>query len=212
MTPSTALPRRRTQEERSTSTRARLLEATVECLHELGFAGTSTTVVSERAGVSRGAQLHHYPSKHELVVAAIDHVLQKRVAEFRAQFAGARVPKAANERVGAAVELLWAITSGPTFYAWLELLVASRTDRKLKKAMKAIAKRFEQSVREVFHELFPALRDTPALDTAPWFTLATLQGFALDRILDPDEPRLPLGLQILTSMGARAMKRVEESR
>jgi AcrR family transcriptional regulator len=64
--------------------RARLLEATVECLVERGFAGTSTTLVSERAGVSRGAQLHHFPTKNALVVAAVEHLTDKRGEELAA--------------------------------------------------------------------------------------------------------------------------------
>ena len=66
------------QGERTRAMRRRLLEATVECLVELGWAGTTTTVVSERAGVSRGAQLHHFPSKQELVVAAVEHLSERR--------------------------------------------------------------------------------------------------------------------------------------
>ena len=62
------------QEERSRAMRQRLLEATVDCLVEHGWSGTSTTLVSQRAGVSRGAQLHHYPTKNDLVLAAIDHL------------------------------------------------------------------------------------------------------------------------------------------
>ena len=62
--------------------RARLLEATVDCLVERGFAGTSTTLVSERAGVSRGAQLHHFPTKNDLVVAAVEHLTEVRGAEL----------------------------------------------------------------------------------------------------------------------------------
>ena len=64
--------------------RARLLEATVELLVEKGYAGTSTTLVSERAGVSRGAQLHHFPTKQDLVVAAVQHVTEVRGAELAA--------------------------------------------------------------------------------------------------------------------------------
>ena len=58
--------------------RLRLMEATVECLVELGWSGTSTTVVSQRAGVSRGAQLHHFPSKQALVVGAVEHLTERR--------------------------------------------------------------------------------------------------------------------------------------
>src|ERR1041384_8156245 len=82
-TPSTS-PGRVPQEQRTRAMRARLLEATVDCLVERGFAGTSTTLVSERAGVSRGAQLHHFPTKNDLVVAAVEHVTAVRGAELAA--------------------------------------------------------------------------------------------------------------------------------
>ena len=62
---------RRTQEERSAATRAKLLDATIDCLIELGYAGTTTTLIAERAGVSRGAQLHHFPSKDALYRAVV---------------------------------------------------------------------------------------------------------------------------------------------
>ena len=62
----------RTQQERSRVTQQRLLDATVDCLVEHGWAGTTTTLIAERAGVSRGAQLHHYPTKAALVLAAVD--------------------------------------------------------------------------------------------------------------------------------------------
>jgi len=197
--------RRRTNVERTATMRARLMEATVECLHELGFAATTTTEVASRAGVSRGAQLHHFPTKQALVTAAIEHVLELRIAEFR-RASVQKTPKG-QDRTEAAVKLLWKLTRGSTFYAWLELLVAARTDKALRAAMRGIAKRFEAGVRTAFLEAFPGQEDNPASYVAPWFTLATLQGFALDRILDPDEPRLPLGLGILSQMGTRAFRR-----
>ena len=81
------------QEERSRVMRARLLEATVELLVERGFSGTSTTLVSERAGVSRGAQLHHFPTKNDLVVAAVEHLTQVRGAELAAAAAAVPTPR-----------------------------------------------------------------------------------------------------------------------
>ena len=56
------------------STRAKLMAAVVECLVEVGWAGTTTTLVSQRAGVSRGAQLHHFATRGELVAAAVEHL------------------------------------------------------------------------------------------------------------------------------------------
>src|SRR5437016_14683731 len=78
---------RRSNAERSAATQARLLDATIECLIERGWAGTSTTEIVRRAGVSRGAQVHHFPAKEDLVLAAVEHLLQRRIREFQATFA-----------------------------------------------------------------------------------------------------------------------------
>src|SRR3977135_1954938 len=78
---------RRSQAERSAATQARLLDATIECLVERGWAATSTTEVVRRAGVSRGAQVHHYPTKEDLVLAALDYLLERRLHAFEAAFA-----------------------------------------------------------------------------------------------------------------------------
>lgn len=66
--------RTRTQEERSAATRAALLDATVACLVDYGYASLTTTRVVERAGVSRGAQVHHFPTKAQLVTEAVRHL------------------------------------------------------------------------------------------------------------------------------------------
>ena len=108
--------------------RARLLEATVELLIERGYAGTSTTLVSERAGVSRGAQLHHFPSKAALVVAAVEHLTRVRGEEL-GRAAGA-VPRG-RDRTRAVLEMLGDHFTSPVFTAALELWVAARTDAEL---------------------------------------------------------------------------------
>ena len=120
---------RRTQAARSAATRAHLLNATIECLSELGYAGTTTTEIADRAGVSRGAQLHHFPTKAELVITAVDHLFTRRHEEFVAAIAA--LPAGAD-RAEAAIDLLWKMVSGPTFFAWLELAVAARTDPDLR--------------------------------------------------------------------------------
>src|SRR5687767_4439256 len=83
---STAATHRRSQEERSAATRERLLDATVECLVDLGYAKTTTTEVVRRAGVSRGAQVHHFPTKADLVQNAVVHLASKRREELRNEF------------------------------------------------------------------------------------------------------------------------------
>src|SRR5437763_3506934 len=124
-----------TQAERTTVTRTRLLDAALAVLAERGYAGTTTGEVAKRAGVSRGAQLHHFPTKAELLAAAVDHLYARRREEFRA--AVAAMPQGVD-RIDAAVDLLWSMFSGPTFPAWLELQVASRTDPELRQPEAAL--------------------------------------------------------------------------
>src|SRR5262245_64527906 len=116
---------RRTQAERSAATRARLLDATVECVSELGYARTTTPEIARRAGLSRGAQLHHFPTKAELVASAVEHLVKRRNREFREAFA--RVP-AGVDRYAAAIDILWSMLCGPSADAWCELALAEGTD------------------------------------------------------------------------------------
>src|ERR1043165_9988837 len=74
----------RTQQQRRDETRRALLDAAVESLIEVGFARTTTLEVQRRADVSRGALLHHFPSKAELLVAAVDHLAEMRARELKA--------------------------------------------------------------------------------------------------------------------------------
>lgn len=115
------------QAERTAATRLRLMEATIDCLVELGWAGTTTTIVSERAGVSRGAQLHHFPTKQALVVSAVGHLMDRRREELHAMLGD--LPK--RNRVRAALELVSTQFTSPVFFAALELWVAARSDADL---------------------------------------------------------------------------------
>jgi len=156
-------------------TRHKLLSATIDCLYELGYANTTTPEIAKRAKVSRGAQLHHFPTKIELVTTAVEHLFEVRQREFRAAFAD--LPRA--DRPRAAIDLLWPMISGPAFYAWLELLIAGRTDKTLRAAVRRVTEKFRDTVQKTFRELFPAKLP----DAAPAFTFALLEGLALERIV-----------------------------
>src|SRR5579871_5026542 len=98
-------------QERGIATRSALLEAALECLVELGYGATTTTEVANRAGVSRGAQLHHFPTKAELLSAAVESLFERRNAEFREAFAHF---EPGVDRTDAAIDLLWSMFQGPT--------------------------------------------------------------------------------------------------
>jgi AcrR family transcriptional regulator len=126
--PGTASRPRRTQEERSTATRESLLNATIDCLIEYGYVGTTVQRIAQRAGVTRGAQVHHYPTKADLVLAALRHLANKQVAQGLAELP--RLQRA-NDVVDATLDMLWRVHKGPLFVAVVELWVAARTDPEL---------------------------------------------------------------------------------
>jgi AcrR family transcriptional regulator len=127
-------PRRRTQAERSDAMRKRLLEATLESLAEDGYAGTTLSSVVRRAGVSRGAQVHHYPNKQALILDATEDLLRRTYKTL-----GTLLLAIADEdnRLEGLIEAAWdELFSIPLYRAFLELLLASQRDTALADAMR----------------------------------------------------------------------------
>jgi AcrR family transcriptional regulator len=176
---------RRTQEERSAETRGKLLDATIDSLIDLGYSATTTTVIAERAGLSRGAQLHHFPTKAELVSAAVEHLTRKIGEDLQKDVE--RLPEN-GDRVSAAVDLLWSRFSTPLFPAWLELLVASRTDADLARCLTAVGAGLERAAQRQAFALFgEAAGKSPNFELAMELTFDVLYGMALERALDPTD-------------------------
>jgi AcrR family transcriptional regulator len=178
--PPAAVKTRRTQEERSASTRALLLDATIDCLIELGYSATTTTVIAERAGVSRGAQLHHYPTKAELVAAAVEHLATRLGEELREEVG--QLPTD-EDRISAAIDVLWARYSAPLFHAWLELWVAARTDGDLRAALAPVEKRTRSAIDRQARTMFDGAGAADRYQNVIAMTFCLLQGMALERAL-----------------------------
>jgi AcrR family transcriptional regulator len=166
--------------------RARLLEATVECLVERGFAGTSTTLVSERAGVSRGAQLHHFPTKNALVVAAVEHLTERRRAELAA--AAATLPGGAG-RTRAVLQMLADHFTGPVFTAALELWVAARTDDALLAAVGPLEQRIGRETHRLTVDLLGADESVDGQRELVQSTLDLVRGLGLADTITDDARR-----------------------
>ena len=166
--------------------RARLLEATVECLVERGFAGTSTTLVSERAGVSRGAQLHHFPTKNALVVAAVEHLTDVRRAELAA---AARALPTGPRRTRAVLQMLADHFTSPVFTAALELWVAARSDETLLAAVAPLEQRVGRETHRLTVELLGADESRPGVRELVQATLDLVRGLGLANTITDDARR-----------------------
>lgn len=174
------------QQERSRATQARLLEATVECLVEHGWSGTTTTVVAARAGVSRGAQLHHYPTKATLVMAAVEHLAERRAEEIRAE--AAAVPTGPR-RLDQVIDMLAAAFTGPLFAAALEVWVAARTDPELRTALIPLEARVGREMHRLTVDLLAADERSPGVREAVQATLDLLRGLGVANLLSDDSAR-----------------------
>jgi AcrR family transcriptional regulator len=122
---------RRSQAERRAATRTALLDAAIACLVEEGYANATTRRIAERAGVTPGALQHHFASKTELLGETARHIRAKWAGEMFAQ----RLPRSRSlrRRHELLLDRMWSLYRGPLFEALLELTVAARTDRELRK-------------------------------------------------------------------------------
>jgi len=166
--------------------RARLLEATVELLVDKGYAGTSTTLVSERAGVSRGAQLHHFPTKQDLVVAAVQHVTEVRGSELAA--AAANLPRG-NRRTRAVLQVLGDHFTSPVFTAALELWVAARTDAALLAEVAPLEQKLGRETHRMTVELLEVDETQPGVRALVQATLDLVRGLGLANTISDDTRR-----------------------
>ncbi|MER7275826.1 TetR/AcrR family transcriptional regulator [Dactylosporangium sp. NPDC000244] len=177
-------------QERSRVTQRRLLEATVECLYEFGWSGATTTVIAERAGVSRGAQLHHYPTRAALVLAAVQHLAERRAEEIRVEAAALTGDR--EERLDRVIELLAAAFTGPLFVAALEVWVAARTDPELRDALVPLEARVGREMHRLTVDVLGADESRPGVREAVQATLDLLRGLGVANLLTDDTPRRTL--------------------
>lgn len=192
------------RQSRAVATRARLLEATIDVLVRHGYSGTSTVEVCRRAKASRGAHLHHFPTKAELVAAAVEHLVERRLAEFRTRVRGLH----GRRRLQTALATMWTIYAGPTLAAWMELVVAARTDKELRRHMAGVDKRFFAHAHDTFRELIGGQQLDETVSAAlTRLILSVFDGLALHHVLTRDAERVVPVLDQLQAMLLATLER-----
>jgi AcrR family transcriptional regulator len=166
--------------------RTRLLDATVECLVTYGYAGTTTPRVAERAGVTRGAQIHHFRSKEDLVVAAIEHLAQQRVQAAMREFG--RV-EASSDPVSTVLDFLWEAHQGPMFVATVELWIAARTDPLLAAHVERVEPVVNSTLISAIAQLVPDHATRKELRNFVYTAMDALRGIMLNSFVDGDAGR-----------------------
>lgn len=153
--PEAADPNLGWQAQKSASTRTQIIESAIKCFVEYGYSRTTTPLIAQKAGLSRGAMLHHFPSKLAIVRAAVEYLHSKRLRAFRKAVIK---PAEGADHVRQAVEAYWQHVRHPMFVAFFELAVAARTDKELADILKPAQEGFEREWYQAAVELFPEWR------------------------------------------------------
>lgn len=195
---------RRSRSERSADSRQLILDATLACLFEDGYARTTTLTIQARAGVSRGRLLHQFPSRDGLLVAACQHLAQHHLAEVEnwmtssldgsVQAADVNAP---GDRLDRATDQLWATFQQPYFWGAIELWTAARTDPRLRATLLPEERRLGTAIRRVIDVLYgPAVIRHPGYPLVRELVFTSMRGVALTYAFDqrdPErDPHLPL--------------------
>ncbi|WP_128375049.1 TetR/AcrR family transcriptional regulator [Streptomyces cavernae] len=171
------------KQDRSRATRQRLLQAAVCCLAEHGWAGSTVSVVAERAGVSRGAAQHHFPTREDLFTAAVEYVAEQRSTAIRALF-----PQGAGDR-RAVVAALVDLYTGPLFRAALQLWVAASNEEQLRSRVTELEARLGRETHRMAVDLLGADESRPGVRETVQGLLDMARGLGLANLLTDDAAR-----------------------
>ena len=190
------------QAEKSAITRLAILEATIQCLLELGYANTTTALIANYAGLSRGAMMHHFPSRMSVMRAVVDHLHQLRLQEYLDLMVDIDDPQRTltHEVIRKSVEAAWLYVNLPSFLAYQELLSASRTDAELRQVIDPVEKDFEKQFLDTAKAVFPHWQNLSRLEGAHDMVQFLMKGMALSHMSVRKKARAKRVMTYLTAI------------
>lgn len=201
---------RRTQAERSGETRRRILDAAVQLLGERGYAGLRTGDVARAAGVSKGAQTHHFPSKDALVVAVVEHVFLRASEQARRR---ARRSMTADEAIKALIADAQEFFFSELFLIALDLAIQGRLDRPGDNAVTQLSAATRLPVEAHWRAaLIESGVPADVADDLLWLTLSIVRGLAIRRLWQHDAPRFNRLFRLWREMVARHLEGLAAAR
>jgi len=172
------------QAKKSAMTRQAILEAAIQCIIDHGYAQTTTSLIADRANVSRGAMTHHFPSRSDVLTATIEYLHERRLQEYRALVQEFDISSklTAREQIETVVDMAWKFATLSSSTAYQEILMASRTDPELKRVLEPLEKEFEEALLELVKGLFPRWEGREELETAHDVATFLLTGMNLSHM------------------------------
>jgi AcrR family transcriptional regulator len=169
------------QAEKSALTRQAILEAAVRCFVEHGYANTTTAMIADEASVSRGAMMHHFPSRSAVMNAVVGYLHVRRLNEYRALMTDIDSPDRTVTRaeIRVSVETAWEYVNLPSFIAYQELLGAARTDPDLAESVREVERDFEREFLKTVRSVFPHWKQVKSLQAAHDLVQFVMQGMGV---------------------------------
>ena len=179
------------QAKKSAMMRDTILDAALECFITIGYASTTTARIAEKAGVSRGAMLHHFPSKTELMQAAVEYLHEKLLEIYAGNIETVSPDLPVDERNRKGLEGYWNYLSSELYVAYHELCVAGRTDPELQHILEDSIARFDDNIVKSNRSLFPEWSERGELyELAMDITKFLMEGMAVSQIVSQKEMRV----------------------
>lgn len=170
--------------ERSAKTRHKVVQATLDNIYERGIQASSTTEIVKRAGVSRGAMLHHFPTKEQLIATAVEKLLEEEIALIRRE---AEAFASKEKTIDDFVDFLWERFSGRLFMITIDFLSSARTDDKLREAVIPISLHFHDSLNEIWMQFFPHKKmSSDQIQKLLNTTLCLMRGMGIQTVIRQD--------------------------
>ncbi|WP_282776661.1 MULTISPECIES: TetR/AcrR family transcriptional regulator [unclassified Nocardia] len=190
-------------QEKSLRTRALLLDAAIDSLAEVGYGSASIADITARAGVTRGAQLHHFHTRQELFAQAIGHLTQRQREAMRR-----RLRSLSATGAGAVlVELVTATFAGKLGRAAVELYVGIANDRELRREMLRVQHELTTELLDACAARIDSGITTDRLESAFWLTINLVRGTTLDEMVGRDRTRRKQVLADWTELADTALRR-----
>jgi AcrR family transcriptional regulator len=193
------------QAQKSIATQKAVLEAAIRCLVALGYTNTTMESIAKSARISRGAIMHHYASRADVIAKTADYLANKRLLEFEAQVC-AKLPSAAADEVGhasfrKAAELVMHYYELPSFTALHELLLAARTDKSISPLMRKVEKHINTRMLQLITQYLPYWEQLPAIEAVLTDLLHFVsRGVAMSHTNKLDRKRLDALLDLVSQV------------
>ena len=164
---------------RADRTRERVLDETVRCVIEEGFAAASAKHIAERAGVTWGVVQYHFGDRDGLLMAVVDRGLAELPGVLRA-LPAASESVARHEQVRRVVDAAWKVFSSDNSRASLEILIATRAMRD-KRATRHLGQ-LQQAITDLSRDLAQGL-DSPQATAIADLIWATMRGLVVSQLV-----------------------------